>query len=274
MNQAHNLALLDAAASLRQGQKVDWETLVQWSRLPVIRADLDLLPQPSRSSSSGANRNDIDVPGRRNVFRYDDMSWTLTYLGKTVGKPHSVGLFYIRQLLASPGTPIRVEVLRQAYAVWYNAPSSPVRKRSRVATIACDHERESDEGSDALNASEDDLGDELDSVGRQEVARRIKELDDLIKSLKAQGKTAQADEHECERQFLEQRLNSSRVPGGGASKIASARRNVKNAVCSAIRRELNRLQDIHPALYHHLDRSLKVKAYCCYAPETPTTWNE
>lgn len=271
----HNADLLNAAEKLRQGKEVNWEELVNWSWLPEIRADLDLLPQPLRSCSSGADRDGIEAMGTKNVFHCEGNSWTLTYQGKTVGKTHSVGLFYLHRLLGSPGTTISVEALRKAYAVWCNDASSPVRKSKDVITMGCGPESEGDEVGDALDSPDYDLGDELDLIGRQRFAQRIEELDRLIKSLKAQGKTAQANEHEGERQSLEQELKRSRIPGGGARKIAPASRKVKNAVQIAIKRTLNKLHMSHLALCQHLKHSLTINKYCyCYAPETPTSWNQ
>lgn len=40
----HNGALLGAAESLKRNLKLDWESLVNWNKLPSIRNDLDLLP--------------------------------------------------------------------------------------------------------------------------------------------------------------------------------------------------------------------------------------
>lgn len=41
----HNEALVHAAAALREGGTVDWNTLVKWDFLPGIRRDLDELPR-------------------------------------------------------------------------------------------------------------------------------------------------------------------------------------------------------------------------------------
>jgi hypothetical protein len=270
----HNSDLLNAAEKLHQGQKVNWEELVNWSRLPVIRADLDLLPQPSRSSSPGPNQTDIGVLGKKNVFRRKGKSWTITYQGETVGLPDSVGLFYIHQLIEQPAKPIGVTDLKNAHAVWCTDPSSPLRKRKGGAIVSCDRDSGDDTANDELHSPGRDLGEEIDSAERAELARRIKEYDVSIPLLKAQGKIEQAKEQEEERRYLEKRLKSSRIPRGGTRKVASASGRVRRSVCGEIRRGLNKLRATHHALYDHLSQSLTIKAYCCYSPVTPTSWNE
>lgn len=52
----HNGTLLTAAKRRREGARIDWDTLVDWPRLPAIRADLDLLPHPTRGAHEGPGK--------------------------------------------------------------------------------------------------------------------------------------------------------------------------------------------------------------------------
>ncbi|MFO0881521.1 MAG: hypothetical protein U0840_29835 [Gemmataceae bacterium] len=46
----HNATLVESARWLHEGGTLDWAALADWSLLPAIRADLDQLPHPQRSS--------------------------------------------------------------------------------------------------------------------------------------------------------------------------------------------------------------------------------
>lgn len=48
----HNGRLRAAARLLAEGKPVDWAGLVAWENLPAIRADLDLLPHPSKDQTA------------------------------------------------------------------------------------------------------------------------------------------------------------------------------------------------------------------------------
>lgn len=270
----HNLALLNAAIALRRGRAVNWEKLVEWSRLPAIRADLDRLPFPQRARCPQATGS-VEVAAPKHIFSRNGKAWTISYMDRTIPKTHSVGLFYIGILLNSPQVSFPVSRLRAIYTSWQADPSSPLRTQAEWATISgSDFEDEDADPSDHLHPLGHDLGEVLDPIGRRSYERHVEELHYAIDDLRSKGKQAQADELEEELRAVEKELESGRSLGGRPRKMSATSKKDRDAVCTAIRRALAGLQEDHRALCEHLRRSLILRHVCCYAPESPTTWNQ
>jgi len=64
-------------------------------------------------------------PSGRSIFRRDGSTWTICFEGKILGKPDSVGLFYLRLLLERPGKALHVSMLRQVRTRWQTDPTRP-----------------------------------------------------------------------------------------------------------------------------------------------------
>jgi hypothetical protein len=271
----HNFALLSASITLRKGLAVDWDKLVVWSRLPTIRSDLDKLPFPQQPTRPSPQTCDIEALAQKNMFRKTGKTWTISYKGQTIAKTHSVGLLYIGILLSKPRVALSASKLRQIYAAWKADSSRPLRTQAEWTTIAgSGNLDENVDLGDDLHLPGADLGEELDPIARQCYERRIEELLCDIAQLRSEGKHAQADELEEDLRFIKGVLKTGRSPGGRPRKMSSASKKDRDAVCTSIRRALADLQKDHSLLRQHFQRSLQLGSVCCYAPETPTIWNQ
>lgn len=265
----HNGDLLTAAKSIREGAAIDWNALVNWSKLPAIRADLDMLPHPRRG-------DDADHAGHY-VFRWrgEGERWDIVFDGKPILVHDSVGLFYLGELLNKPGKFVTASELRQAYASWLADPASLMRRQAENAALARLKVRaDVGDSGDVLGSTGQDLGETLDKDALANYRSRIAKLPAEIESLRAQGKAAQADELERELEELRRAVQASRDLNGRPKKMSEVHKKDRDAVCKAIRRSLEELRSAGPVFHQHLQLSLKLGWRCCYLPEPGTAWNE
>jgi hypothetical protein len=270
----HNTALESAAVSLRNGQPLNWEALVNWSKLPCIRTDLDALPAPQSSPTSILPEAESPEEDGRNVLLWDGERWNLTFQNKATLVHESVGLFYLSVLVGTPGKSIAAAELRKSYGIWQADPTSVLRRSAAVSSVVSSAHREDvDESGDSLQAAGSDLGDVLDSTALADYRSRIATLPSEIGELRSQGMLSQAAERERDLAELERTVERSLDLGGQPKKVSAAHKKDRAAVCKAIRRTLNELKKSSPALFHHFRSSLSLGSRCCYSPEPATSWN-
>ena len=273
----HNRELLTAATNLREGRAIDWNELVNWPRLPTIRADLDRLPHPRRGEAA-------DVAGQY-VFRWQSErnKWDIVFDGKSILVHDSVGLFYLGELLNKSGKIVTASELRRAHAAWRSDPESFIRRHAENAALsrlkAQGDDGDSNEmlgspGQDGMLGSPgQDLGEVLDAEGRANFKSLIAKRPAEIESLRSLGKTAQAIELERELEDMKRAVRVSLDLGGRPEKMSDVYKKDRDAVCKAIRRTLEELRTAGPLFHTHLQKGLKLGRNCCYCPETPPIWN-
>src|SRR5579864_830815 len=208
----HNEALLQAARNLSEERTVDWDSLVEWSWLPRIRADLDQLPHPHGSASSRSRNPDSDRSHGENIFRRDDNFWFVSFSNKVVARPDGPGMFYIHLLLGSEKRIFDVSEMRSAYASWSTDKSSSLRARTGKVSVTTSRD-ENEKGDDLHQASgnlgdmldDDDLhtasgnlGDMLDDAAEEDYQRRLAEVQGLLHKAIADTNSALVAEYRRE----------------------------------------------------------------------------
>lgn len=264
-----NEALLEGAKSIREDCAIDWTKLVDWSKLPAIRADLNKLPHP--------RPDDAANHAGQNVFRWraNSKMWEIAYKGgQAIFLPERVGLFYLHELVDKPGKIITASDLRRAYASWSTDPTSPLRNHTEQAVLDGHGARDDGGSNEVLGSPGQDLGEELDDEARANLRARIAELPAKIESLRSQGKMAQADELERDLADLKRVNKASLSLGGRPKMIADVLKQAQDAVSKAIARALEELKTAYPPLHDHLRLNLEYGSKCCYRPEPAVVWNK
>jgi hypothetical protein len=117
----------------------------------------------------------------RPVFRKHGDSWTIIYEGKVIGRPDSVGLSYIAELLRHPGKAISAKRLQNARAIYRAGTESPLREHRVNVTTG------STKGTDAdtadVNVIESLPEDVLDDDGIAIFHAQLAELDPVTQPL-------------------------------------------------------------------------------------------
>jgi hypothetical protein len=264
----HNSALLEASETARAGEKVDWNSLVNWSMLPSIRTDLDKLPHPPLGDDDGTGSNTFR-------WRAESKRWDILFEGKAILVHNLVGMFYLSELVNRPGKIITASKLKSAHVSWLADPASHLRRQAEsAALVRLAGEHDDGNSCDVLDSPGQDLGDVLDKEARANYRSRIAAIPAEIESLRTQGKTAQAVEMERELEELKRAVRSSLDLGGRPKKVSAVHKRDQNTVGQAIRRALEKLKLAEPQFYRYLRPSLKIGWNCCYLPGPATVRNK
>jgi tetratricopeptide (TPR) repeat protein len=190
-----------------------------------------------------------------NAFRREGDYWSVIFDGRTVHVRDLKGMRYLARLLADPG--------REYHAL------------DLVAS-----EKASDARSDSSHAARvprsafGDAGEILDTRAKNAYRRRLAEIDDDLEQARATGDTARAAQADAEHDFLVRELSSAVGLGGRDRRAASASERARVAVTRAVRQAITRINEHHPELGEHLDRTIRTGTYCAYFPDprAPSDW--
>jgi tetratricopeptide (TPR) repeat protein len=175
-----------------------------------------------------------------NVFRGEGDFWSLAFDGHTVRLRDQKGLHYLARLLGAPG--------REFHAL------------DLVAV-----ERSPDAG---------DAGVMLDGRAKEAYRRRLAEIEEDIEEAQVNGDGERAAQAKVERDFLARELGRAVGLGGRDRRASSDSERARASVTRAIRQAMVRIQDHHPALGDHLDRTIRTGTTCGYLPDprAASTW--
>jgi len=180
----------------------------------------------------------------RAVFRRDGDYWTIDYAEREVRLRDMNGLRYIAQLLAHPGQDVHVADLAAA--------DNGVNAGRRHAA--------------------GDLGAVLDPHAVADYRRRLAELREELDEVTAAADAGRAERVRAEIDVIHRELATAYGLGGRVRTAGDSGERVRKAVTNQIRRVLERIRAVHPALGRHLTNSLRTGFLCAYRPENPLDW--
>ena len=175
-----------------------------------------------------------------NEFRRTADGWVIAYEGLSVTVRHTKGLTDLHRLLATPGVELHVLELVQESGGTAGRPAG----RQPV----------------------------LDERAKAEYRRRVLDLQADVDDARACADLARAERAEAELDFVVAELAAGLGLGGRDRAMADEAERARKAVRARIRYTLDRLDEAHPRLRRHLDRSLVTGTFCSYQPERATTW--
>jgi tetratricopeptide (TPR) repeat protein len=175
-----------------------------------------------------------------NVFRGEGDFWSLAFDGHTVRLRDQKGLHYLARLLGAPG-----------------------REFHALDLVAVER---SPDASDA--------GVMLDGRAKEAYRRRLTEIEEDIEEAQVNGDGERAAQAKVERDFLARELGRAVGLGGRDRRASSDSERARASVTRAIRQAMARIQDHHPTLGDHLDRTIRTGTTCGYLPDprAASTW--
>ena len=249
-----NQKLLDATATLQRGGTVDWDQLVDWSKLPAIRRDLDLLPEPRGSETT-------DSGPAQYVFKYKADSCQICYgasgVQAIVGP--QLGLYYIWYLIRHAPGQLSAADLLQAHFRYCRPKDFSSYGDEYDEPAEADHGRRQDTYD--TTRFEDDM--------RNTIANRTADLE----TARAAGKAAEAKKLVEEIAKIEQVLKNQRFQGKTTTEVENLAKNQRDKVLNAINRARCQISSISPSLALHLVAAIKTKGGFRYAPEADLHWD-
>jgi hypothetical protein len=223
----------------------------------VARVGLaEALRAGGREHEAAAGDGADEQPARDlNLFRREGDYWSLVFEGRTVRVRDLKGVRYLARLLAAPGREFHV----------LDLVAAETGGSDRVASA---------QGADLSRTRLGDAGEILDARAKDAYRRRLAEIEDDIDQARALGDTERAAQADAERDFLVRELSRALGLGGRDRRAASASERARVAVTRALRQAIARIDEHHPQLGEHLNRTIRTGTYCVYLPDprVPTGW--
>jgi tetratricopeptide (TPR) repeat protein len=190
-----------------------------------------------------------------NVFRREGEYWCIAFEQQTVRLHDLKGLRYLARLLAHPGREFHV-----------------LDMVADQTGSAVDDDGGVEPG--LTISSGLDAGVLLDAQAKNAYRRRLAEIDEDSEEALAIGNHERAAQAEHERDFLVRELARAVGLGGRDRHAASMSERARASVTRAVRQAMARIDEHHPALGQHLDRTIRTGTYCTYSPDprVAATW--
>jgi tetratricopeptide (TPR) repeat protein len=185
---------------------------------------------------------------RSPIFRREGDSWILSFDDRATSLRDSKGLRYLHALLASPGR--EIPALELASTPGAGGPT----------------------GSDDLRPETGHAGELLDERARREYSDRIRQLEGDAEEAERFGDAERAARARGEMEFLAGELASAYGLGGRARRASDTGERARKAVTNRIRDAVRRIEELHPSLARHLERSIRTGTFCVYDPDGPVDW--
>jgi predicted ATPase len=204
------------------------------------------------ASESAAAIDAVNAPlaGGSQAFVREGEFWSLTYAGVVARVRNGKGLRDLAALVATPGRGVAAVDLVST-------------TRSVGAT----------KGAGALGLHvEGDTGETLDAAARTEYRARLVDLDEEISDADAANDLERASRAREEQHFVLAELGAAVGLGGRPRRGLDPAERARKAVTWRVRDAIHRIEAAHPALGHHLRRSVRTGSLCMYDPAEPTEW--
>ena len=243
------LARIGLADAYRASGRERQEVLERQAARTILEA-IEAAPS-AQPAADVAHHDALDEQpaGGFNVFRLEGDYWSVIFEGHTVRVRDLKGMHYLARLLADPGREFHVLDL-------VAAETGSVSQVDSTQAVG-----------DLSRSVLGDAGEILDARAKDAYRRRLAEIEDDSEQARATGdaeRTAQAD---AERDFLVRELSLAVGLGGRDRRAGSTSERARVAVTRAIRQAMTRINEHHPPLGEHLNRTIRTGTYCGYFPD-------
>jgi hypothetical protein len=176
------------------------------------------------------------------VFEKQGRTWLLLYEGVTTSVEHSVGMFYIAELLAAPERQLHAADLL-----------STVSRDGRVRLLGS-------------------AGNVADGRALKEYRAKLQDLQEEILDAEANNDAGRAEKLKKDFAVISAEIERATGLRGRLRKACSDRERVRQSVSRAIHRALLAIKKEHEPLWQHLRNSLKIGGSLSYQPGGRTFW--
>jgi hypothetical protein len=190
-----------------------------------------------------------DGASAHNTLRRDGDFWTVGYGGRSLQMKDGRGLHYLRMLLGSPGREFHVLQLSASVA----PPGSSVGRAAELVI-----------GSPGML-----LDDGPDQRALRDYRSRLDELRGELDQAEAMGDLGRAQGLRDELETLMVGLSSQL----GAPRQRGPSETARKAVTKALRTQIGKILEEHPALGRHLRDAVRLGTVCVYAPPVRVDWD-
>lgn len=177
---------------------------------------------------------------RQRRFRQEGDFWTVVYEGSVARVKDSRGMAYLAELMRMPN--------REVHALEL-ASGGPRDESCRPAVV--------------------------DAQAKSEYRKRLNELNRALDEAENNNDQAEIERLKDELEWIRQQLAEAFGLGGRARATGSAAERARVSVTRAIKKAVQRIQEVHPSLGEHLHRNIRTGQFCCYDPDRrlSLSWN-
>jgi hypothetical protein len=192
----------------------------------------------ARPPTSAAPHESYDEPGLSAACVRDGLHWRIELAGRNVLVKHAVGMLHLAVLLANPGVDVPAIELAAGVAGLGNRNA-----RAGLSTQPI-----------------------LDQSAIQEYRQRLLGLRTQIEELESDNRLDRAAEVRAEQDWLMAELASAAGLSGRTRRFPDDKERARLSTGRAIRRAIDRISDIDPAIGQHLRRRIHTGIHCVYLP--------
>lgn len=171
------------------------------------------------------------VTRKQRRFRREGEYWTLVYDGAVARVKDSRGMAHLAELIRSQNREIHALQLAAAGDV---------------------------PGAD---------GPAVDAQAKAQYRKRLNELRRALDDAERNNDRAETERLNDELEWIRQQLAEAFGLGGRERATGSAVERARVSVTRAIRKAVERIQEVHPSLGEHLHRNVRTGQFCCYDPD-------
>lgn len=171
------------------------------------------------------------VTRKQRRFRREGEYWTLVYDGAVARVKDSRGMAYLAELMRSQNREIHALQLAAA--------------------------------GDVPGAE----GPAVDAQAKAQYRKRLNELRRALDEAERNNDRAETERLNEELEWIRQQLAEAFGLGGRERSTGSAAERARVSVTRAIRKAIERIQEVHPSLGEHLHRNVRTGQFCCYDPD-------
>jgi hypothetical protein len=112
----------------------------------------------------------------------------------------------------------------------------------------------------------------LDDEAKKAYRRRLNELVEELDEAEKNNDLGRISHLQADKHALEEEMKHASGAFGRDRRIASVKKQERDAVRAAIKRCLKTIEEKHADLGRHLRNSLTISTLCRYSPETSVIW--
>ena len=175
------------------------------------------------------------VTRKQRRFRREGEYWTLVYDGAVARVKDSRGMAYLAELMRSPNREIHALTLASAGLGAGDVPGAE--------------------------------GPAVDVQAKAQYRKRLNELRRALDEAERNNDRAETERLNGELEWIRQQLAEAFGLGGRERATGSAAERARVSVTRAIRKAVERIQEVHPSLGEHLHRNVRTGQFCAYDPD-------
>jgi hypothetical protein len=217
------------------------------------------------SSEQSSSTTLISDPLPRNYIWKKGECWAIRFEnGEEKTYKSDIGFYHLQQLLKSPGTGISAAELDR---------NASIKTKNSLQHLAVKGE-DFTENDDVQKLGRFDAGEILDPEAIESCKKRQIKIEEALEVAREKQDLETIDDLENEMIMINSELTKAQGLNGRSRSIADEKNKIRNRVCTAVKRALEKIEQHDKLLSEHLKKPALTFGYnLCYTPSTSIEWS-